>query len=57
MPANKGSVGKNISMGNPGKKLLSGTESGTIKTKASKSLSIDKKAAITNSRTNGTRLK
>ena len=57
MPANSGSVGKNISIGKPGANSLNGTDKGTRKTIANSNLSKAKKAAITNKRTMGIILK
>ena len=53
IPANSGSVGKNISMGNPGTSSDSGMESGTRKTNANNSLSSVRNRAKTNNKTKG----
>ncbi len=57
MPANSGSVGKNMSIGNPGISWLNGTESGTRKTIPSSSLSKAINAAIINKIAKGIILK
>jgi len=53
IPANKGSVGKNISMGKSGMSSDNGIESGTKNTNSNSSLSIEKKAATTSNKAIG----